>query len=139
MTDVLRSGREWLLDPVVQEEMKSPRGTIVELRDDDGWRRNDGVTLDTPITIDDFWERMARSTVLESDRPLGATTPEPNVDEDATDISTGDADARDRSIEKFIRGKLAQGHVMFLRDKQGVFHEVDSRGEPDEVRYPQPE
>lgn len=30
--------------------------------DPDGWRRDDGVTMDTPIKLDDFWERFQRST-----------------------------------------------------------------------------
>lgn len=65
MTETLKTGREWLADPEVIEAMRAPSGNIVELRDDDGWRRDDGVTLETPISEVDFWERMSRSTVLE--------------------------------------------------------------------------
>lgn len=32
--------------------------------DPDGWRRNDGVTMDTPITREDYLQRRSVSTVL---------------------------------------------------------------------------
>lgn len=36
----------------------------VQIMDADGWRRNDGVDLDTPITYNDFHERLAVSSII---------------------------------------------------------------------------
>lgn len=35
-----------------------------EIVDEDGWRRKDGITLDTPITLEDFTSRFNESTVV---------------------------------------------------------------------------
>jgi hypothetical protein len=35
-----------------------------EIIDPDGWRRNDGVTMDTPITWSDFQGRLCESTIV---------------------------------------------------------------------------
>jgi len=54
-----KSATEWLNDPVIQDQPAK----IVGIQDPDGWRRDDGVTLDTPITLLDFKERLGQSTV----------------------------------------------------------------------------
>lgn len=47
-----KSGLEWL------------KGEIVELLDPDGWRLDDGVTLETPITYEEFSRRIPYCTVM---------------------------------------------------------------------------
>jgi hypothetical protein len=37
---------------------------VSQIFDPDGWRYNDGVTLDTPITKEDFQKRLNESTLL---------------------------------------------------------------------------
>jgi hypothetical protein len=60
MAKKFRSAHEWLRI----DNNKLPRKRQFVIKDDDGWRRGDGVTLDTPITHDDFRERLIRSTVV---------------------------------------------------------------------------
>ena len=36
----------------------------IKMYDPDGWRDNDGVTMDTPIKWKDFQERLNRSTII---------------------------------------------------------------------------
>lgn len=47
-----KSAHEWLKDEVV---------TVL---DADGWRDNDGVTMDTPISYKEFQQRLVRCTVM---------------------------------------------------------------------------
>lgn len=39
-----------------------------QIMDPDGWRRRDGVDMDTPIKYDDYLDRLAYSTVKVLDR-----------------------------------------------------------------------
>lgn len=54
-----KSAYEWLKDPEVQDRP----GMAMSICDPDGWRHDDGVTMETAITFDDFIERLAQSTV----------------------------------------------------------------------------
>jgi len=48
-----KSAHDWIAE--------SPN--ILHIIDADGWRRDDGVTLDTPISYGDFCERINHSTI----------------------------------------------------------------------------
>ena len=56
----MKSAHEWLKDPRVQDRPDRP----FRIMDPDGWRRSDGVTLDDPISLQDFQERLMRSTII---------------------------------------------------------------------------
>jgi len=47
-----KSAYEWL------------KGETVTVLDADGWRDNDGVTMDTPISYKEFQKRLVRCTVM---------------------------------------------------------------------------
>ena len=53
-----KTAAEWLKHPDFQY--------ITCIHDPDGWRENDGVTLDTPITRKDFENRLSVSTIMAS-------------------------------------------------------------------------
>ena len=57
--EIKKSAKEWLNDPRVQD---TP-GKVFTILDDDGWRHADGVTLDDPVTWEDFNVRLGQSTV----------------------------------------------------------------------------
>jgi hypothetical protein len=54
-----KSAHEWAND----------EPNIIRIIDADGWRRDDGVTLDTPISYGDFCERINYSTIIANITP----------------------------------------------------------------------
>ena len=44
----------------------------IQLLDPDGWRQDDGVTLDTPIKWNDFQQRLSVSTIIANPNDLTA-------------------------------------------------------------------
>lgn len=62
-----------MTEPVLKTPEEWERLVCVEIRDEDGWRR-DGKPFDEPISYDEFMTRMAASTVrgLANLRHLGA-------------------------------------------------------------------
>lgn len=58
MDPELKTAHEW-----VALQNKKDTTEVITITDPDGWRRDDGVTIDTPITLEDFQDRLAFSTV----------------------------------------------------------------------------
>jgi hypothetical protein len=61
MSAVLKTAQEWLDEMNAQ----NPNGRVTTIVDADGWRHDDGVWMDTPITLEDFQERLGQCTVME--------------------------------------------------------------------------
>jgi hypothetical protein len=51
-----KTANEWILH----------NNLSIKILDADGWRRDDGVTLDTPISESDFNMRLSLSTILDA-------------------------------------------------------------------------
>ena len=61
----VQSAHEWVKSSIIQNH---PR-YILDIHDPDGWRHNDGVTMDTPISLQDFLVRFRQCTLLSRSWP----------------------------------------------------------------------
>jgi len=59
MDSTLKTAHEWL--DFVNDQ--GPTEHTVQIIDEDGWRRGDGVVMETLITLQDFNKRLSECTV----------------------------------------------------------------------------